>query len=366
MDIVIVGGGIIGTAIAARLGGTDHDVTLVERSRIGEETTAASAGILMETAVDPTPFDLRFRERARESYAELFDRSSIETTRVGTLYVAETPAFADRLEDSTEPLRANGVEASFLPAAEFERFGVDPEGFVGGLYTPGDELCEPTAVAQWFAECARANGATVRTGVTVTDIRTDGRDGIAVSGVETDAGRLEADCVINAAGPWATELNEMVGVSLPLCHTLGPMAALEADDPIEGPVTILESHRYVRPTDGPGVWVGEYLTEYVDGQRYDPSAETVSDEFLETASDVAEIVPALEGATVEDDWLGLRTVTPDGRPLVGETTVDGFVVACGLTGRGITLAPAVADAVAETLAGTVDDETRSRLSPERF
>ncbi|MXV62336.1 FAD-dependent oxidoreductase [Natronorubrum sp. JWXQ-INN-674] len=366
MDIVIVGGGIVGTAIAARLGETEHDVALVERSGIGTETTAASAGILMETVIDPTPFDLRFRERARSVYDDLFERSPLESTRVGVLYVAETATFADRLEESAATLSDRGLEASYLPADELSRLGVDPDGFVGGLYTPNDALCDPTAVANWFADCARQTGVEVRTEAAVTDIvLSEG----AVSSVETDTGRLDADCVINATGPWAPAVNELVDVSLPLRQTLGPMVALESDDPIESPVTILESKRYVRPTggaDGTGAWVGEYRTGYDDGQRYDPDEAAVPDGFADSARALATVVPALEDASVADEWVGLRTVTPDGRPIVGETNVDGFVVACGMTGQGITLAPAVADVVYGVLEEDLAGESRDRLSPDRF
>ncbi|WP_436343313.1 NAD(P)/FAD-dependent oxidoreductase [Natronorubrum sp. FCH18a] len=366
MKIVIAGGGIVGTAIAARLGETDHDVTLLERSRIGTETTAASAGILMETVIDPTPFDLRFRARARSVYDELFDRGPLESERIGVLYLAETDRFAERLEESAATLGEHDVEASFLSQGEFADLGVDPDGFVGGLYTPNDRLCDPVAVANRFADCARRAGVDVRTGETVTDVRT--RDG-AVSSVDTETGGFDADCVINATGPWAPELNEMVDVSLPLRQTLGPMAALESEDPIESPVTILESKRYVRPTsgaDGTGAWIGEYRTAYDDGRRYDPDECAVPDGFAESAAELAAVVPALEGATVVDEWLGCRTVTPDGRPIVGETSVDGFVVACGLTGQGITLAPAVADVVHDALEGTLESDYRERLSPNRF
>ena len=370
MTIVIVGGGIVGTAIASRLGATGRDVTLLERSTLGSETTAASAGIVMHTVVDPTPFELRFRARARSVYRRLFDRGPLEWTRVGALYVAETPTFADRLALSAETLREHGVEASFLPAADLERFGLAGDGFVGALHTPGDRLCDPTAVARWFADCARGCGVEVRTGVEVTDVVT--RDG-SVAAVDTEDGPLEADRVINATGPWAPRLNELVGVSLPLRHTLGPMAALdlEGDDPLESPVTIFESRRYVRPErgaegEGTGAWVGEYRTAYDEGRRYDPATLEVPAEFAAAATDLAAAVPALENATVREEWIGLRTVTPDGRPIVGETSVDGYFVACGMTGRGVTVAPAVADHVRGLLEGSADEEYRERLAPDRF
>ncbi|MFC4437543.1 MULTISPECIES: NAD(P)/FAD-dependent oxidoreductase [Natrialbaceae] len=363
MHIVIVGGGIVGTAIASRLGPTDHDVTLIERSRIGTETTAASAGLLMRTAVDPEPFDLRFRNRAHEAYRPLFEGGDLEADRIGIVYVAETVTFAERLENSAATLREHGTDASFLEPAELAEFGIEPAGLEGGLYTPDDRICDPTAVANWFADRARETGVDVRTGVSVTDVET--RSG-AVSAVDTDAGRLEADRVVNATGPWAPELNELVGVSLPLCHTRGPMVALDCREPLECPTAIFESKRYVRPAGETGAWIGAYRTEYVEGQRYDLRDRSLPEGFAESVTALETAVPALEGASVVDEWVGYRTVTPDGRPIVGETAVDGYLVAVGMTGKGITLAPAVADVVREMLADEVDPEVRRRLSPDRF
>ena len=366
MTVVIVGGGIVGAAIASRLAGTGRDVALLERSRIGRETTAASAGIVMHTAVEPDPFELRLRERARSVYRRLFAEGPLEWTRVGARYVAETDGFARRLEASAETLEAHGVEASYVAGEDLERFGVDPAGFVGALYTPDDRLCDPTAVTEWFVDCARRGGVEVQTGVEVTDVVVE--DGV-VAAVDTDDGPLEANVVINATGPWAPELNARAGVSLPLRHTLGPMAALETDAPVESPVTILESERYVRPTrgdEGVGAWIGAYRTRYDGARRYEPDEIALPEGFADAATEMADVVPALEGGRLADEWIGLRTVTPDGLPLVGETGVDGYLVACGMTGQGITLAPAVADAVRGLLEGSLPDEDRERLSPGRF
>lgn len=363
MDIVIVGGGIVGTAIASRLGPTDHDVTVLERSRIGTETTAASAGLLMRTAVDPAPFDLHFRDRAYEAYRDLFENGDLEAERIGIVYVAETAAFAERLEESATTLREHGIDASYLEPVELTDFGIEPDGVEGGLHTPDDRVCDPTAVANWFADRARKAGVDVRTSVEVTGVETHSG---AVSAVDTDAGRLEADCVVNATGPWAPELNELAGVSLPLCHTRGPMVALDCPEPLDRPTVIFESKRYVRPAGGTEAWIGAYRTEYVEGQRYDLRDRSLPDGFVESAKDLETVVPALEGASVVDEWIGYRTVTPDGRPIVGETDVDGYFVAVGMTGQGITLAPAVADVVRGIVEGDVDPEFRGRLAPERF
>jgi sarcosine oxidase, subunit beta len=362
MRLAIIGGGIVGTAIAARLGSTDHDIVLFERGEIGTETTAASAGLLMRSAIEPDPFDCRFRDRAHEAYRDLFDEHDLEAPRRGILRVAETPAFAERLERSAAMLSEHGVEASFLEPDELSEYGIEPDGFAGALHTADDRVCDPAAVARAFAERARDAGVDVRTGVAVQDIET--RNGRVVA-VEADDGRLDVDCVVNAAGPWAPDLNDAVGVHLPLRHTRGPMLALKCPEPPTGPTAIFESKRYVRPTET-GAWIGAYRTEYTDGARHDLRARTLTPTFRDSAKTLEAIVPALEGATAVDEWVGFRTVTPDGRPIVGETDLKGYLVACGLTGQGITLAPAVAEVVGALFEGGLDPEYRARLSPARF
>ncbi|WP_254767830.1 NAD(P)/FAD-dependent oxidoreductase [Salinilacihabitans rarus] len=369
MHVVIVGGGIVGTAVAARLAGEgrDHAVTLLERSALGAETTAASAGMVLRASTDPTPLDAGLRGHARKRYDALREAGDLDADPVGALYVAEGDAYAEKLEAAAASLRERGVRASYRSADGLTDLGVAAGVGRGGLYVPDDLAFEPTEIVDVLAARARARGADLRTGVEVTDVRV--RDGRVV-GVETDDGRIDADYVVNAAGPWAPDLNERVGVSLPLCHTLGPMVELEADRPVEAPFTILESRRYVRPVGERGAYVGEFLTEYVEGQRYDPPDLRLPPAFRQAVDEVDGIVPALAGATPVDEWAGLRTVTPDGWPIVGETATPGYLVACGPTGLGITLAPVLADVVAATIEAReppeIVAEAGRRLAPDRF
>ena len=363
MNVVVVGGGLIGVAIAARLGTGDTDVTLCERSSLGSETTEASAGMFLRGTSSPTRFDQRLLDRAWSTYEHLLDDESITSTQLGSLFVAESDDYAATLEEAATTLQAYGVDATFVDASELHRFGVETDGFTGGLSTASDTAFEPQELVDAFAERARERGVELRTGTDVTDVVLE--DG-SVAGVETEAGRLEADVVVNAAGPWAPALNDLVGVSLPLAHTLGPMLALEGRSTADLPFTIFESRRYLRPVDEVTAYFGAFTTDYVEGQRYEPTALRIPEAMRTASSAIDELVPGFTNASIVDEWAGLRTVTPDGRPIVGETDVPGFLVACGPTGLGITLAPAIADVVAGLLEGTSDRETRVRLSPDRF
>ncbi|MFC7166360.1 NAD(P)/FAD-dependent oxidoreductase [Halospeciosus flavus] len=364
MHVVIVGGGVVGTAAAATL--AEHpvtDVTLLERDDLGGGTTAASAAVFTTQQTLPRRVDHRLRQRAWETYEPAVERGELSYERVGLLTVAESEGYAVDCRDAVDTLRRFGYDAEWVDAAEFDRFDLAGESAVGGLYTPEEGYFDTDELVAFFAERARERGATVRAGEGVTGLRT--ADGV-VSAVETENGLLRADAVVNAAGPWATRVNEFVGVEAPMRHTVGPILAVEGAAH-DLPFTIFESKHYVRPAGEAGAYVGAYRTDYADGERLDPDEPRAVDEAFRGAADALldESVPPLRDATVEDEWVGLRTVTPDGRPLVGETEVDGFYLAAGMSGLGVTLAPAVADVLDAAVHGE-ESALLDVVRPDRF
>ncbi|WP_101297797.1 NAD(P)/FAD-dependent oxidoreductase [Halegenticoccus soli] len=365
MDIVIVGGGIVGVAAAARLGADGHAVTLFEKDELGAGTTATSAAVFSWQEPRPTRFDHDLRRRAWETYGPLVESGALGYERIGALSVADSGAVADDLRAAAGTLREFGLDARFLSPNELRERGVEPLDSRGGLYTPEEGYFGVDELVAHFARVARESGARIRTGEEVTGVRTD--DG-AVIGVETAADPVPADAVVNAAGPWATRLNDMAGASLPLRHTRGPILVVESSAPVEVPFALFESKLYVRPYGENRAFVGRYATDYADGETLSPDEPGgVDGGFRTDALDfVREAIPALADATVADEWVGIRTVTPDGRPIVGETGVEGYLVACGMSGLGVTLAPAVADLLAAGLGPESPPEALSRLSPARF
>lgn len=356
-------GGVVGTALGAELGDQDTSVTLLERDELGGGTTATSAAVFTWQQTTPESYDHALRERAWETYEPLVEAGEISFEQVGLLSVAESARYAETLRDAGGLLRTYGLDAEWVDADGLRDHGLTADGVRGGLYTPEEGYFDPIELVRHFADRARAAGVDVRTGTTVTDI--DVEDG-AVAGVGTGDGRLDADVVVNAAGPWASEINDMVGVATPLRHTFGPILVVEGASH-DLPFTLFESKRYLRPEGAGRAYVGKYLTDYADGEEFDPDDPPVVDASFRSEVDelVATSVPALEDATVVDEWGGLRTVTPDGRPMVGESPVGGFYLAVGMNGVGVTLAPAVADLLVTDL---VDERPMAldRLAPSRF
>lgn len=368
MHTVIIGGGVIGTALAAELGNRGMAVTLLEQDELGGGTTAASAAVFTWQDTHPSRFVYSLKEQAWETYGPLVEDGTLSFERVGALSVAKTAEFANYLREAAETLQSYGLDATAIDAGELNEYGIQSATFQGGLYTPKEGYFDPDEVVAVLAERAEMHGVTIQTDTMVTDVQTSlGGTDEHVTSVETTDGTLPADAVINAAGPWAAAVNAMVGVDVPLYHTYGPILVLDAGRGVELPFTLFESKQYLRPVGSTGVFAGRYETNYANGEIFDPDdLPVVEAAFREEIDDLlTRSVPSLADATVTDEWVGLRTVTPDGLPIIGETNVEGFFLACGMCGIGVTLAPVVADLLCEQLVGNSPDAL-DRLTPARF
>ena len=362
--VVVVGGGIVGTAVARYLSRGETPVVLFEQNELGSGTSGESVAVFVWQQTRPDRVEHELRERSWAEYERLVDAGDVSFERTGALHVADSDATLDSLRTAATELRSLSVPASVRDPADLAAYGVDPDTTAGGLYTPDDGYLDPSEIGRQYVREATAAGATVETGVEVTDVVVD--DG-SVAAVETSDGRVPASAVVNAAGPWAPFVNEMVGVSLPLRHNYGPVLVLQADERVSLPFVEFEDGHYVRREGDRQVFAGRYGASYDDATVVDPDhARSVDHEFyLAVERRLSERLTAPDLELV-NEWVGLRTITPDGRPFVGATDVDGFFVACGLSGLGVTLAPGVAQFLARVLADDpVDGAIESYLSPAR-
>ena len=362
-SVVIVGGGIIGTSVAFHL--RDHpDVTVLEKNALGSGTTAASMGRFDWDVADP--FGVFLQREAWRTYEPLVRDGVVDFERPGYLRVAGTPDELERMRERAAVLGEYGLDFELLDADETAEHGVNPDAVSGGLYQASGGYLNQQDAVEYFAEGAREAGVAIETGTEVTDVLTDGG---TVTAVETTDGRYTADVVVNAAGPWAPGLNELVDVSLPLRHTTGPILVLEGDGPVSIPfLKNVDGDFYVRPEGGSKLLAGRRWGRYDEAPLLDPDdARGVDDRFRRDVAALSEShLPALEGAAVVNEWVGLRTVTPDFRPVVGPTARDGFLVACGMSGSGVGLAPLVGRLVADHVDDDGNGTLLRQLSARRF
>jgi sarcosine oxidase subunit beta len=372
MDAVVVGGGIVGLSSAYSLARADVDVTLCEKGSLGAGSTARSAGGIRSQF--STEVNVALSVASREVWDEFEARFGVDIAyrQSGYLFLARTEATAERFREHVAMQHDLGVDSEYLdPAAAREHCpGLIADRFVAATYDGADGFADPNLAVQGYAEAAREAGVDVRTGTAVTDVCTDG-DAEAVTGVETDDGRIAAEFVVNAAGAWAREIGAMAGVDLPIAPRRRQIAVVEPTRsvPEDVPLTIdLDTGSYFRPErDGAALVGGQFDDEDPD---VDPDAysKSMDIEWAATAVERAgDYATYFDGdSRIRRGWAGLYAVTPDHHPIV-EETVPGLITAAGFSGHGFQHAPATGQVVAELCtdgaASLVDVDP---LSSDRF
>lgn len=177
--------------------------------------------------------------------------------------LAETQEFYDQLVESVEELQKAGVPAEALTEMEIIDLNVNPDSArAGATLYPSIGRLDPGEIVSHCSQAGQATGVSIETDTRVTDVVV--QDG-AVTAVETDIGELKPDVVINPAGPWSSIVNQMVGVDIPLKHTLAPSSVLETAENFDLPTVILENGVYFSGERSPKSLAGYAPHESSDG-----------------------------------------------------------------------------------------------------
>ena len=327
--VVVVGGGVIGCAVAERLSRDRHQVTLLERDRLGSKASGAAAGEL-------SPSSRRPDHEALAMFPELVPRIEADSA-IDVEYRVQQglrPAFTD---EEAKIVKEQG--GRWLDSAESRKLepALSPD-IVGAALIEHAHLTPPRFVRA-LARAAATRGAEIREGMPA--IGFDVQQGEARS-VRTPAEQVAADWIVIAAGPWTREVASSAGVDVDVRPQRGQLAALDA--------TSLVLRRSV-------FWSGGYLVPKGDGTVIAGGTEEDAgfddrptlDGIATLLSFARKLIPTLGGANLQRVWAGLRPVTGDGEPIVAATAVHNVIVATGHHRKGILLAPLAASQVAELI-----------------
>lgn len=343
-DVVIVGGGTMGCAIARVLARGGAKVTVLERAVPGAEASSAAAGIIgaQGEADSPGPF-LDLCLRSRELYpgwAEaLHEETGIDVgwRRCGVLHVAHDEPEGRLLARRVEQQLAIGLRADVLDREETLALepAIDPS-VLGAVSFPDDGQVEPRRLVRALAVAAERAGATFRSGAVVRRVLTEGG---RVTGVDVEGERLHTGVVVIAAGAWSS-LVPGVGLTREAVRPArGQILMLDTRSPLLSAV-VYSAAGYVVPRPDGTVLVGSTL-EMVGFDK----AVTVAG-VAALAAIATGIAPRLAGAQVTGSWAGFRPHTADLLPLLGPTPVEGLLLATGHYRNGILLTPVTAEAIA--------------------
>lgn len=356
-DVVIIGGGITGTAILYELAKYDLKAVLVEAEpELAAGTTKANSAILHAGFDAPTgSLKARMNVLGNARYHELQKELDLDIRWSGS-YVAALDAEQEHvLQELLVRGRANGVPGLKIidgNTMRREEPNVSPE-IRAALWAPTAGICWPFGLATAFAENAVINGAEVIRDCAVTDILV--ADGV-VRGVQTEAGYIAADCVINAAGVHADDVSRMAGdTSFTICPRKGEYILFDKTaqkDLVYSPIfptpTKMGKGILVCATTHGNVFVGPNAQDLEAGEKED-TAVTIAgmDDILEKAR---RLVPKLPVGASITEFAGVRAVSDTGDFVLGPSrTVRGLIQAAGIQSPGLTSAPAIADYIVTPL-----------------
>jgi glycine oxidase len=354
---VVVGGGVVGCAVARALAREGLRPLVLERGVVGAEASRAAAGMVAPQAESHGPGALlaagvasRRRWRAFAAAIEAESGVDVEYRRDGIVYVACTAPERARLERRMRWQRAAGLRVRRLGiAAARARVPVLARDVAFAVHFPDDHRVDNERLVGAVALAARRAGARIVEHAPARAIV--GRRG-RIDGVDTPLGRVATPTVVNAAGAWAGALRLPAGVAAPpVVPVRGQMLVLGAA-PGALPQPLYSARAYLVPRSDGRVLVGSTLERGVAEKRV---TLAVAARLLAAATAIA---PGLADAALLGGYAGLRPGTSDGLPIVGRAPdVDGLVLAAGLYRSGILLAPLVAEAIAELI-------VRGRVLPD--
>jgi glycine cleavage system aminomethyltransferase T/glycine/D-amino acid oxidase-like deaminating enzyme len=369
---VIIGGGITGCSAAyhmARAGW--NDVVLLDKGPLTSGSTCHAAGLV--TQFNPSPTMMRFRRYSIELYREL---GVFET--VGSVRIASSPESLAELQRGVSRARAIGMEVELASPGETLQLlpQASPESLYGSVYVPQDGHLDPHTATYALAGAARELGAEIRTGERVTGFELGPRHELRA--VLTEAGRIETEVVVNAAGMWAPQIAAMAGaslVSIPVEHQHIALAAVDGHElPRDLPCFRDPDYLVYGKSEAGGILFGGYehdpVARWLDGVPWEHSGQSVP-------ADEARFAPLMQGAARRFPFLADAGVvklvchpdamTPDGNPLVGQLPgVHGFYVAAGLSLNGFGGAGGIGKAVAELVTAGASEHDLQSYRPWRF
>ncbi len=356
-DVAIIGGGVVGCAIARALSRYELEVILIEREReVGFGTSKANSGIIHAGAhAKPTELKGPLEWAGNQAWGPLHEELGFGFKRVGELIVA----VEEEQLDTLEKLRQQGVDRG-VPGLELwdgEQVRAEEpnvsEDIIAALWAPTAGVVNPYEATLLLAESAARNGVTITTDRTVTALSSDDE---GTWRIDTEEGvAYHSRFVINAAGLHSDEVAALAGVG---DFTIKPRKGEEylLDKRLSGIVS-----RIIFPCPTPTT-KGILVIPTVDGTiMVGPTAEDLDDKTDTSTSEagaeqifrsVQRLVPGISRKDVIAEFAGLRSISSTNDFIIGPTAARGFINAAGIQSPGLTASPAIA----EQIVGFLDDE----------
>ncbi len=364
-DVVIIGGGIIGLSIAYYLAlKKAGKIVLFEKGQLGEGSTSRCVGGIR--AQFSTEINIRFSLESLKTFEQFKEEFGVdpEFRKIGYLFLGTAEREIEVFKENRKLQKKFNIPVEYL---KFDEIGsrwpfLRVDDVLGGTFCAWDGYAGPNEVLLGFASGAKRAGVKIHEGTEVIGISTaKGK----IQSVKTKNEEISTPVVVNAGGPYAASIGEMMGVRIPVKPLRRQIFITTpfhlADHPI--PLTI-DFHRgwYFRQ-EGDGLLLSGPLD-------VEPSfnLNTEYEAMVEASENATYRVPVLEKARIARGWAGLYEISPDHHAILGTVPgVEGFILANGFSGHGFQHSPAVGKVISELIvdrdATTIDI---SSLCIDRF
>lgn len=351
-DVVIVGGGVHGASLAFQLARRGVGVVVVERSTVGAGATGRSSGFVR------MHYDLLVESRLAwaslpvfEDWAGMVGAGDAGFVRTGFIQLVP-PTEADALRANVVAQQGIGIPTSVIGPDDVAWLapGIVTDDVVVAAHEPRSGYADPTGTAAGFLAAARRDGARYLGGRRVTGLIVEGGRAL---GVETDAGRVLGGIVVIAAGAWTAELAATAGVSVPVEAWRHDTAYFGRPEGVSSPLPVVIDHAqecYFRPEGPELVLVGLETGNVIGGSPDRPMADFAGTTVETMIERVCRRLPWMAAGTFRAAHGGQDGISPDQRAIlgpVGSAGPDGLWLACGFSGSGFKIAPAVGACLAE-------------------
>jgi len=362
LKVIVIGAGVAGLGIGWRLAQQGAGVTVIERGQPGRGATWAAAGMIaaVQEKAEPSAPEEDLARRAASvwpRFAEEIEHASgraISYRVEGGLVLAQSPSDLEALV-----ARARTGAGEVLSPSLARRIEPRLSALIeGALWNTKDAKVDNRALGAALAAAFAGAGGSILVNEAV--VRFEFRDN-RILGVRTPFALHQADAYVLAAGAWSGRIEGLPPDALPpIIPVKGEMIALEApaQDSLPGPA--IGGKEIYMVTQRDRLLVGATVLRV----GFDSSLTDAASEWL--LGRAASLMPPLRDWTIAEQWGGLRPGTPDDRPILGPSAVDGLFIASGQFRSGILYAPAIADALSALILGKSSEIDLAAFDPQRF
>jgi len=365
-DIVIIGGGISGAAIAYNLAkkGVKNIVVVEKHYQGAGATSRCGAGLRQQWG---TKLNCELGKFSREYYEnavnELDYHGDIEFKQGGYLILASTEREMDQFRKNVALQNSLGIKSQVLSLDQAKEIVpyLNTQGLAGATYCSKDGHLNPFTTLDAFIQASKRLGVKYLLHTEVIGINKSGRK---ITGVVTSQGEIFTDTVVNAAGAYTREIAQMVGVDLPTHSERHEILVTTPVNPILKPMVMSFSKNiYTQQVPHGSIIMGRSGSHELDTHNQHSTWQ-----FLEAMAKTAtDLLPPLRKIRVVRSWAGEYNLSPDRQPIYSRAhEVDKFYNAAGFSGHGFMFAPATGLMMSEMILGQEFTIDVSRLSVDRF